>query len=312
MTKIRTEFRSIPILHKMAFHSSWNGWRGSSIVWKIVNGLKRPSEGAFVRTPKGFPIKVNSTDYISRTIYEGTFERDLLHFEESLVLSHYIIDIGANLGVTLYHACRHADQTAKFIAFEPSPYCDAGLEMTSSALKQSGSVLKTAIGSINGEVDIYGLDNPLHSGAASLGHNYSDLNSDRVEVRTIDDYFPSLTKNEPISFLKIDVETYEPEVINGGLITLQSGIIEIGVIEITPSAGYLGHLHTLETNLNGNYYWFHLTNKGLVRMRSVLKETDLKLALKTTEQWNLIIFRKDIYQKYKNRRKALGIIPKKI
>ena len=310
MTKMYTEFIEIPFLHKMAFYYSWNCWRGSSIVWKLVKALKKPSEGAFVRTPRGFPLKVNSTDYISRTIYEGTFERNLLHFGESLVLNHYIIDIGANLGVTLYHASKHADKNAKFIAFEPSPYCSEALELTTSALKQSGKVFRTAIGSTNGEMKIYGLGNPLHSGGASLGSSFSHLNSSRVEVRTIDDYFPSLTQNKPISFLKIDVETYEPEVINGGLITLKSGIIEIGVFEITPATGYLGHLSTLEELLSGNYHWFHLSSKGLIRRRPFLVETDLKSGLEITEQWNLVVIRKDIYQKYSVSQKVLRIISK--
>jgi len=310
MTKMYSEFIETPFLHKMAFYYSWNGWRGSSIVWRLVKALKKPNEGAFVRTPRGFPLKVNSTDFISRTIYEGTFERNLLHFGESLVLNHYIIDIGANLGVTLFHASKHADKNASFIAFEPSPYCSEALELTTSALKQSGKVFRTAIGSINGEMKIYGLGNPLHSGAASLGSSYSDLNSSRVEVRTIDDYFPSLTQNKPISFLKIDVETYEPEVINGGLITLKSGNIEVGVIEITPATGYLGHLSILEELLSGNYHWFHLSSKGFVRRQPYLVETDLTTALEITEQWNLVIIREDIYQKYKVSQKGLGIISK--
>jgi len=305
-----SEFIEIPFLHKMAFYYSWNGWRGSSIAWRLVKALKKPNEGVFVQTPTGFPLKVNSSDYISRTIYEGTFERNLLHFGESLVLNHNIIDIGANLGVILFHASKHADKNASFIAFEPSPYCSKALELTISTLKQSGKVFRTAIGSKNEEMEIYGLGNPLHSGAASLGSSYSHLNSSRVEVRTIDDFFPSLIQNKPISFLKIDVETYEPEVINGGLITFKSGIIEVGVIEITPATGYLGHLSILQELLSGNYIWFHLSSKGFVRKRPCLVEIDLKTALKLTKQWNLVFIREDIYQKYKISQKALAIISK--
>jgi hypothetical protein len=88
---------------KLIFWFSWNGFRGSHLLWKFVKpNLQRLT----VVTPNGFPFFVNNNDWICRTIKQGTYERPLLHLLDKLQPSELVIDIGANLGITLFHTIK--------------------------------------------------------------------------------------------------------------------------------------------------------------------------------------------------------------
>ena len=158
----------LPWTHRIAFAVASSGWRGSQFFWKIAAGLQKVKEGEIVRLPNGFPLRIDSMDWISKTIYEGTYERALLHFLDSLALKDCSIDVGANIGVTLWHSLKNSKPTATYMAFEPSSQCFAPLNSTCADLINSGQIYDFAIGSADESRSIYGLGNQLHSGAASL------------------------------------------------------------------------------------------------------------------------------------------------
>lgn len=90
-------------VEKLLFWFSWNGFRGSHLLWKLKN---LDLQGQTKVSPNGFPFFVNDSDWICRTIKQGTYERPLLHLLDRLQPSEMVIDIGANLGITLFHALK--------------------------------------------------------------------------------------------------------------------------------------------------------------------------------------------------------------
>ena len=66
------------MFYKILFWYSFNGFRGSHVLWRIRDLLKaKPKEMLIL--PTGFPMFINKDDWISKTISWGTYERALLH-----------------------------------------------------------------------------------------------------------------------------------------------------------------------------------------------------------------------------------------
>ena len=289
----------LPWTHRIAFAVASSGWRGSQFLWKIAIGLQKVKEGEIVRLPNGFPLRIDNKDWISKTIYEGTYERALLHFLDSLVLKDCSIDVGANIGVTLWHSLKNSESSATFIAFEPSTQCFEALGSTCADLSNSGKIYDFAIGSADESRSIYGLGNQLHSGAASLiSHSGVRGEKGEVQVRKLDSILKESLGNNSISLFKVDTEGYEAEVVNGAADTLATGSIEIIIMEVSPNFGSVDYLNYLSQLLNQKYCWFALSEQGSIKRRPCINEISLNQALAYDQQWNLVLIRKDVLEVY--------------
>lgn len=289
----------LPFTHRVAFALASSGWRGSQFLWKIATRLQKVHEGENVRLPNNFPLRIDSKDWISKTIYEGTYERALLHFLDSLALKDCSIDVGANIGVTLWHSLKNSNPSATYMAFEPSPQCFAPLNSTCADLKNSGKIYDFAIGSADESRSIYGLGNQLHSGAASLiSHSGVRGEEGEVQVRKLDSALQEYLGNNLISLLKIDTEGYEAQVVNGAADTLASGKTEIIIMEVSPNFGSVDYLNYLSQLLDQKYGWFALREQGSIKRRPCLDEISLNQALVFDQQWNLVLMRRDVLKNY--------------
>lgn len=242
---------------------------------------------------------VNEKDWISKTIYQGTYERSLLHFLNSLVFSSLIVDVGANIGVTLWHGLKNSDLDTRFMAFEPSKQCLPGLRMATSYMAHKGHLLEYAIGDLDGIQIMYGIQNELHSGGASLiSHSGLRGDSEDVEVRKLDSIIAEYFHKLPISLLKIDTEGYESHVIDGAKELLQSGVIEMIIMEVSPNFGSVSYLRNVKQLLGEGYQWFILGEKGKIKSKPSLRRISLEGSLSLTEQWNLVLVRNDVSERY--------------
>lgn len=300
-------FVRYPFIHSLAFEFAQKGYRGSSYAWRVAKRLKNPKIGRNTRLPSGFVLKVNERDWISKTIYEGTYERALLKFLQTLDLEETVIDIGANIGVTLWHSLAHNSSKTNYLAFEPSIGCEEALKLVSSELTAKGVLNFFAIGSSNGRMPLHGVGNQGHSGSASL-LLHSGLKGDDVEteVRTLDSVMEACGVSR-ISLLKIDTEGFESEVIKGGESTLRSQGVEIVIMEVSPNFGPVEFLSNLEQILGNEYIWFQLDEIGIAKRSPVLKVISCKEALRFTKQWNLVLMRKEVFAKYKEKTGAIAI-----
>lgn len=290
----------MPLLHRLPFWFSWNGFRGSQFIWALFEFFKKLPESKEIQLPNAFPLIVNERDWISKTIYQGTYERSLLHFLNSLVLSNLIVDVGANIGVTLWHSLRNSTDDAKFIAFEPSKQCLPGLLFATSHMDRQGHILGYAIGDVDGIKTIYGIENEVHSGGASLiSHSGLRGHSEDVYVRRLDSLIGEHFVGQPVSLLKIDTEGYESQVIDGANKLLESGLIEILVMEVSPNFGDVSYLKYVNLLLGAGYQWFTLAESGKLKRNPSLVRVSLQQSLNRTKQWNLVLVRDDVFEYYR-------------
>jgi len=290
----------LPIAHKFAFRFASCGWRGSQFLWRFATILQKTKEGESIRLVTGFPLLTNSDDWISKTVYQGTYERALLKFLNGLEIADIYLDIGANIGVTLWHSLRNSKATATFMAFEPSTQCLKALSCTCSVVRNAGQIFDYAIGDSDSKGTLYGLENQAHSGAASLAkHPGIRGGAGEVQVHKLDTVLGKLLHMHSISLLKIDTEGYEAKVVDGAQETFRSGKVEILVMEVSPNFGSVRYLNHVQELLGDLYRWFYLDEHGRLRRTPYLLEIDLDKALNFERQWNLVLMRNDIYEKYK-------------
>ena len=289
----------MPFVHRFPFWFSWNGFRGSQFIWALIGVFKKLPDSKEIQLPNTFPLIVNEKDWISKTIYQGTYERSLLHFLDSLVLSSLMVDVGANIGVTLWHGLRNSNRDARFIAFEPSKQCLPGLLMATSHMDNKGHVLGYAIGEADGIQTMHGIENKVHSGGASLiSHSGLRGHSEDVDVRRLDSLIAEYFDGVPVSLLKIDTEGYERHVISGGNKLLGSGLIEIIIMEVSPNFGDVSYLKDVSQLFGDRYHWFTLEESGKFKRKPSLLRISLERSLSRTEQWNLILVRDDVFDYY--------------
>ena len=290
----------MPLLHRFPFWFSWNGYRGSQFIWALFGVLKKQPDSKEIQLPNMFPIIVNEKDWISKTIYQGTYERSLLHFLDSLVLSNLVVDVGANIGVTLWHGLRNSNREARFMAFEPSKQCLPGLLVATSHMNNKGQDLGYAIGDADGIQTMHGIENEGHSGGASLiSHSGLRGHSEDVDVRRLDSLIAEYFDGVPVSLLKIDTEGYENHVIGGANKLLESGLIEIIIMEVSPNFGDVSYLKDVIQLLGDGYHWFTLEESGKFKRKPSLHRISLEQSLSRIEQWNLILVRDDVFKYYR-------------
>ncbi len=168
----------------------------------------------FINNPQTYLMpSVNHTYYAER----GLFENNLIEWTKQFCKKDQLfLDIGAHTGS---YAITLAPYASKVLAFEPQ-------KMTYYAL--CGGV---ALSGLN-NVDCFKLglgnesqvgDKTLHivsnDGGGSTVHTPPSekiLNSETIEIRTLD----SLNIQEKISFIKMDVEENELQVLQGGMETI--------------------------------------------------------------------------------------------
>ena len=282
------------IIHRLAFLYASKGFRGSSHLWKFVRIFAKKKSGETVFLPNGFPLVIDETDWIARTIYEGTYERPLINLLNRISVDGCLVDVGANIGVTLWNGMKNSTDNATFVAVEPSEQCQIGLELSTRNIKKPGRILKLALGQESRKSLMYGLNNPAQSGGGSL-IEHAGLNGERieVEVRTLDELISEGEISKPVFLLKIDTEGYEEKVLAGAMNLISSFEVQIFILEVSPSLGSNNWVRTLFNKITTQYTFFRLTEHGLIKEKTSLSMVGIEEAILLSEQWNLIIIRND-------------------
>jgi FkbM family methyltransferase len=290
---------SMPIAHRVAYHYSKKGFIGSSHIWRIARKLGRQISGEMVTLPSGFPLLISKSDWIARTIYEGTYERPLLKFLSKVEVEGTFIDVGANIGVTLWSGMKGSSTGAEFIAVEPSQQCQNSLTLVSSLIEYSGRIVMTALGETNEEKTMYGLNNPQQSGGASL-LNHFGLKGERcnVQVQTLDDLLSQHSPKLPVYMLKVDTEGFEEQVLEGSKRLISGNSLGIYILEVSPSFSSTKWVKDLHNDIGTSYTFFKLVELGFFLKKMRIKEIDIENAIIATDQWNLVIIRNDLLQKF--------------
>jgi FkbM family methyltransferase len=166
-------------------------------------------------------------------IYSGLHE-----FEDMAFLLHFLrdsdlfIDIGANIGS--YSMLASAEVGAQTIAVEPIPQTYTYLlqNIAVNDIHQKVTALNMGLGS---EKATLKFTKALDTGNHVAGDEELDCVS--VSVDTLD----SVATGKSPALLKIDVEGFEMNVINGAVTTLQNTALKAIIIELNGSGDRYGH-----------------------------------------------------------------------
>ena len=195
--------------------------------------------------PVAFPFIGNTKLWVQKgmTGATGNIYTGLHDFEDMCFLLHFLrpadlfIDIGANIGS--YTILAAGVSGAKCISIEPVPVTFALLNKNISINNLADRVTALNIG--------MGTEKTMLSFTKNLdtvnhvileNHHYQDGELIQVSCECLDSL---LAENEHPSLLKIDVEGFEQEVINGARSVLKEGTLKAIIIELNGSGGRYGY-----------------------------------------------------------------------
>lgn len=165
--------------------------------------------------------------YITATLKRNRKEGDFLHFLSLLPENSTILDIGANIGVMTLQIARKQPGSIVY-AFEPVPDNLYNIRRLIKFFKiKNVKVFEIALGNYNGTAEIimpeynhvkfHGLSHVegVEGSQGNSGTKYT------VPIRKLDDLDEMQALAKPVSGIKIDVENYEFNVLEGARKLLQ-------------------------------------------------------------------------------------------
>jgi FkbM family methyltransferase len=262
------------------------------------------SDGAWIDLPNGFLVYTKKSDWNKNSIYKGQYERPLLHFLEHIKPSGLVIDIGANIGITLWSSTKAASREAHFLAFEPSPNCFNQLSKFALEREIACDFFPIALGGKETVLEMYGTTNQLNSGGATLSpHGFDETDRVAVNVSTLDRVLEDEKfAHKQISLIKIDTEGFEGEVLAGARKTLENNPPDTLVLEVSPMFGDISYLHYLWETLSPNFDFFEIGEVGSPKRKTQLRKIDLRDALETTAQINLAAIKRTLLPRFQKSR----------
>ncbi len=160
----------------------------------------------------------------SKIIIDGIYEHRELAFLAKELFSLFphdstALDIGANIG---NHACFFADHFKRVVAFEPNPMVATLLRLNSSGRRIE--VVEKGLSDTNGTLNFSLNRKNLGGSMVTDGNTRME-----IEVERLDSLVETMNLQD-VSFVKIDVEGHEDEVLAGSfeLLSKQRPIIAMG------------------------------------------------------------------------------------
>ena len=183
-----------------------------------------PRDDCYFLTRENTSFKINRSDYVQWRIFYGVRDNALRHAKKYLVSDSIVLDIGANCGAfslkLATYVARNQYSNLHIHAFEPNPIIFKNYT-NNLALNPTASDI----------VHIYPIG--LGNEAGERSFHYPDTNTGvgrvlqegstgqfKATIQRLDDFVSKLNPSK-ISFIKMIVEGFEPEVFKGGWNTLE-------------------------------------------------------------------------------------------
>ena len=198
------------------------------ISWKIIRLCKLKNYKAVFWGNRIINIQYNSF-HTMWLMYNYLLDWDEFNLIKNYVLDgDVVVDVGANIGIYSLWMSKYAGTHGKVFAFEPdsSNYFQLIENINLNNLGRYITPIQKAAGNVNGNISFTtGLDGENHIEKSNL-HNVVD-----VPCVKLDDFF---TENNigHISYIKVDVEGFELDVLKGSIKYITERKIEIIQLEI--------------------------------------------------------------------------------
>lgn len=169
-----------------------------------------------------------------------------------------LLDIGANKGVYSIYMSRAAGKDGTVMAFEPQPELGAHLQSVKQAFGLKNlQIISLGLSSSTGTLTMH---RPcVGSGGASFnlsGETIEGMEELTVPVTTLDEFLGD--HDDPISFIKCDVEGHEHHVLLGAERTLKEHMPTL-LVESGKTAEERDELFRYLVDLGYDGYFFHVT-----------------------------------------------------
>lgn len=217
----------------------------------------------------GYWVAAPLTDYVGRAVfYSGELDRKITWVCSRLVRpGDTVLDVGANLGLVTFVLAAQVGPRGLVHAFEPIPeMCDLLERGISKNGLRSVQLHRMALGAETGHLT---LSVPReHAGSASFVENLGSENCYRIRVpvRTLSEVMEE-QEARPVRLVKIDVEGFEPQVLDGAKDFFTRTPPDAVLFELWGSGGGDLREHPTIRALAGHGYGFFSIPKRLFRMR---------------------------------------------
>lgn len=179
-----------------------------------------------------FKIYLNPNNgFIDGEIYwKGVYEEEMLSFlKKHLSKGDVYVDVGANIGQHALFASRIVGDTGVVYAFEPNyPVYDQFKRSIVASEIINIKLFNMGLGTQKKDTVLY--VNPINKGGSSLIEYSANMEEVKIVIETGDSVLQDLPK---VDFVKIDVEGFELEALEGLIKTLQKNKPKI-LLEFTP------------------------------------------------------------------------------
>jgi FkbM family methyltransferase len=231
---------------------------GRGILLKLSDRIiDEPRIHLTIRTIYGFKMAIDPVKDkgVERSIfYTGTYEAGTLRiFDFILKPGDNFIDVGANIGLMSLFVANKIGKSGMVHSFEPEPDTFKILSNNISLNKLKNIYLnKWALGSKKMEGIIYP-NFEINRGASSIVKKDSTAGKP-INIITLDEYIKN-KKVDKVALIKIDIEGYELEMLQGAIKLLNSKEAPIICIEYSQDVESVGSLSDVYEFIIGiNHY----------------------------------------------------------
>ena len=183
-----------------------------------------PKDDDYLLTRDNTSFRINRSDYVQWRIFYGVRDNALKHAKECLTSDSIVLDIGANCGAFSLKLATYAAQqnfnNLQIHAFEPNPVV-AKIYSNNLVLNPSAQkFIKLHPVGLGKEAAEKSFQYPETNTGVGKVLTSNTGTSFKVKIQRLDD-FVTLLNPTKISFVKMIVEGFEPEVFKGGLKTFE-------------------------------------------------------------------------------------------
>lgn len=236
-------------------------------------------------------LVLDRREWTADGIYRGLYERAESRIVEALLPpGGTFVDVGANIGWYTMVGAAAVGPSGTVIVVEPSPRCLASLRAGLGNLPPGVVELhEVAAGSVAGSAVLLDPGDDDHGGLGTLRPG-AQGSSTTVPVRPLDEIIGTRT----VDVVKIDVEGFEPQVLEGA-VGLLADPERLGglLLEVSPEFGSVEYAAHLVDALDGSHEAHLVGEAGRFVRRPKLDRVGPSEVASLRTQRNLLLVRRD-------------------